>query len=105
MAITQLSTANTFQQWLTATSALITTANNLTDGNGTTFVANTKLDVSGSGSTFNVRTSSSINQLYANTANIAILNANSFVGTANTAIYNSILAAENSALAFSIALG
>ena len=34
MAITQLSTANTFQQWLLATQALITTSNTLTDGNG-----------------------------------------------------------------------
>ena len=31
MAINQLSTANTFQEWLTATSALVAVANNLTD--------------------------------------------------------------------------
>ena len=68
MAITQLSTANTFQQWLIATQALITTANTLTDGNGASFIANTKLDVSGTGSQLNVRNSAGINTLYANNA-------------------------------------
>ena len=68
MAITQLSTANTFQQWLIATQALITTANTLTDGNGASFIANTKLDVSGAGSQLNVRNSAGINTLYANNA-------------------------------------
>jgi hypothetical protein len=110
MAINQISTANTFQQWLTATSALITTANTLTDGNGATFVANTKLDVSGTGSQLNVRNSGSINTLYSNTANITAgsittANVNSLIGTANTAIYDRIVAAEATSLAFSIALG
>lgn len=68
MAINQLTTANTFEQWLSATQNLIATANTLTDGNGATFVANTKLDVSGTGSTLNVRTSGSINVLYSNTS-------------------------------------
>ena len=68
MAITQLSTANTFQQWLIATQALITTANTLTDGNGASFIANTKLDVSGTDSQLNVRNSAGINTLYANNA-------------------------------------
>jgi len=68
MAITQLSTANTFEQWLIATQALITTANTLTDGNGASFIANTKLDVSGTGSQLNVRNSAGINTLYANNA-------------------------------------
>jgi hypothetical protein len=110
MAIQQISTANTFQQWLTATQALITTANTLTDGNGATFIANTKLDVSGTGSQLNVRNSGSINTLYSNTANITsgsitTANVNSLIGTANTAIYDRILAAEATSLAFSIALG
>jgi hypothetical protein len=110
MAINQISTANTFQQWLTATQALITTANTLTDGNGATFIANTKLDVSGTGSQLNVRNSGSINTLYSNTANITsgsitTANVNSLIGTANTAIYDRILAAEATSLAFSIALG
>jgi hypothetical protein len=70
MAITQLTTSNTFQQWLIATQDLIATANTLTDGNGATFTANTILEVAGAGSRLNVRTSGSINTLYANTANI-----------------------------------
>jgi hypothetical protein len=110
MPINQISTANTFQQWLTATQALITTANTLTDGNGATFIANTKLDVSGTGSQLNVRNSGSINTLYSNTANITsgsitTANVDSLIGTANTAIYDRILAAEATSLAFSIALG
>ena len=105
MAINQLTTANTFQHWLTATQALISTANTLTNGNGATFVANTILEVSGTGSSLNVRTSSGINQLYANSSNILTANVETLVGTANTAIYTKIAAAEASALAFSIALG
>ena len=85
MAITQLSTANTFQQWLIATQGLITTANTLTDGNGASFIANTKLDIDGPAGTaqLNVRTSASINTLYANNAilggftNVTTLNVSS----------------------------
>lgn len=105
MAINQLTTANTFQHWLTATQELISTANTLTNGNGATFVANTILEVSGTGSSLNVRTSSGINQLYANSSNITTANVETLVGTANTAIYTKIAATEASALAFSIALG
>ena len=105
MAIKQLTTANTFSEWLTATQSLIETANTLTDGNGATFTANTKLEVSGTGSTLNVRTSAGINQLYVNTGNLLVANVTSFVGTANTAIYTRIESAEAAALAFSIALG
>jgi hypothetical protein len=76
MPITQLTTSNTFQQWLIATQDLIATANTLTNGNGATFTANTILEVAGTGSQLNVRTSGSINTLYANTANIAIGNVN-----------------------------
>lgn len=47
MAINQISTANTFQQWLIATQSLISTANNLTDNPGGTFYANTNLTVDG----------------------------------------------------------
>ena len=70
MAIKQLTTSNTFQQWLITTQDLIATANTLTDGNGASFIANTILDISGAGSRLNVRNSGSINTLYANTANI-----------------------------------
>lgn len=47
MAINQISTANTFQQWLIATQSLISTANNLTDNLGGTFYANTNLVIDG----------------------------------------------------------
>lgn len=65
--INQLSTANTFQHWLNATESLIATANLLTNGNGSTFYANTRLEVGGTGATLNVNTSAFINVLYANT--------------------------------------
>jgi len=46
MAINQLSTANTFQQWLTSSQSLISLTNNLTDGgNSSTFYANTNFSV------------------------------------------------------------
>jgi hypothetical protein len=45
--INQVTTANTFQQWLVATQDLIAVANNLTNGVGGTFYANTNLVVGG----------------------------------------------------------
>jgi hypothetical protein len=81
MAIVQLTTANTFQQWLVATQALITTANTLTDGNGASFLANTILDITGTGSQLNVRNNAGINTLFANNiiiaSNISTLNVTS----------------------------
>jgi len=48
MAINQLSTANTFQQWLTSSQSLISLTNNLTDGgNFSTFYANTNIAIGG----------------------------------------------------------
>jgi plastocyanin len=48
MAINQLTTANTFQQWLTASQSLIAVANNLTDGGASsTFFANTNVQIGG----------------------------------------------------------
>lgn len=48
MAINQLSTANTFQQWLTSSQSLISVTNNLTDGgNSSTFYANTNIQIGG----------------------------------------------------------
>ena len=124
MAINQLTTANTFEQWLISTQNLIATANTLTDGNGATFVANTKLDVSGAGSTLNVRTSGSINVLYSNTsflsnANVTTLNyttANgSTITVADIVVTNSaniqlitgqaVQQIDDAAVAFSIAWG
>ena len=124
MAINQLTTANTFEQWLSATQNLIATANTLTDGNGATFIANTKLDVSGTGSTLNVRNSGSINVLYSNTsflsnANVTTLNYTTANGNTITAmdmtatnsanIYvitgQAVQQINDIAVAFSIALG
>lgn len=45
--INQINTANTFQQWLVATQDLIGVANNLTNGIGGTFYANTNMVVGG----------------------------------------------------------
>lgn len=64
--ISQLTTANTFEQWLIATQALIATANLITNGNGQTFYANTKLEIGGPDATLNVVTSATIEELYSN---------------------------------------
>jgi hypothetical protein len=46
MAINQITTANTFQQWLIATQSIISVANNLTDGGASsTFYSNTNFSV------------------------------------------------------------
>jgi hypothetical protein len=72
MAINQVSTSNTFQEWLTTTGLLIATANALTDHSpGQVFTSNTILEITGSDARFNVRTSGNINTFGANTANIA----------------------------------
>lgn len=77
--INQISTANTFEHWLIATQGLITTANLLTDGNGNTFYANTKLEIGGVGSSLNVVTSGFIETLYSNTINSNVAIANSYI--------------------------
>ena len=92
MAINQLTTANTFSQWLNATQALISVANTLTYGNGSTFTANTILEIAGIGSSFNVRTSSAINELYSNTASIS----NATIGNAN--VTNTIIFSDATTL-------
>jgi hypothetical protein len=101
MAINYITTANTFQQWLIGTQDLITVANNLTDNISGTFYANTNLIV---GNTLNVVANSTFSNLTSNVANV-----NTFIGTANTAIYAAISAAANSgsdsAVALAIALG
>ena len=70
--INQLSTANTFQHWLNATESLIATANLLTNGNGESFYANTRLVVGGAGAnvSLNVETGATINVLTTNTINV-----------------------------------
>jgi len=69
MPITQLSSANTFDHWLAATQQLIVSMNAITDG--PTITSNSLINLSGTNAQLNVRTSGSINTLYANTANIA----------------------------------
>ena len=70
MAINQLTTANTFQEWLTTTSNLIAVANNLTDNTNGGFIANSSIFVEGAGASLNVRTLANINTLQANTFNL-----------------------------------
>ena len=118
MAINQLNTNNSFSEWVSTTSYLVAVANNLTDGaNGSAFIANSQIDISGVNASLNVRNSGAVNQLYANTANIAnaSVSGNSylgnlavtgtFTGAPNTAIYTTITAAIDAGIAFSIALG
>jgi hypothetical protein len=82
MPINQLTTANTFQEWLTATQNLIAVANNLTDNTGGGFVANASIFIQGTGSSLNVRTLANINTLQANTLNLTG-NANTINVTSN----------------------
>ena len=83
--INQVTTANTFQQWLVATQDLIGVANNLTNGVGGTFYANTDLVVGGDlAITGNV------------TGNV------NFTGTISGAGFDNL---TGTALAFAIALG
>ena len=81
--ISQLTTANTFQHWLTATQSLIGTANLLTNGAGSTFYANTRLEVGGINATLNVTTGATINAITGNTANIIAVQARSLNLTEN----------------------
>jgi len=81
--ISQLTTANTFQHWLTATQSLIGTANLLTNGAGSTFYANTRLEVGGINATLNVTTGATINAITGNTANIISVQARNLNLTEN----------------------
>ena len=81
--ISQLTTANTFQHWLTATQSLIGTANLLTDGAGSTFYANTRLEIGGINASLNVSNSASINVLYSNNITVGNINVTSNIVHAN----------------------
>ena len=81
--ISQLTTANTFQHWLTATQSLIGTANLLTNGAGSTFYANTRLEVGGVNASLNVSNSASINVLYSNNITVGNINVTSNIVHAN----------------------
>jgi hypothetical protein len=86
--ITQLSTANTFQHWLTATQLLIATANLITNGNGETFYANTRLEIGGTDATLNVTTGATINVLEANVINTSELTTANLTVTQNITAVN-----------------
>jgi hypothetical protein len=88
--ISQLTTSNTFQQWLTTTQLLVGTTNLLTNGNGESFYANTNLIVGGSAAnvSLNVETSATINILYANTVNTINLIAHNIEFTGNVDTLN-----------------
>lgn len=81
--LNQVTTADTFLNWLTATQSLIGTANLLTNGAGSTFYANTRLEVGGANASLNVVTSATINDLVGNTANIVTLQARNLNITEN----------------------
>lgn len=70
MAINQITTANTFQEWLAATQNLIAVANNLTDNTGGGFLSNASIFIEGTNASLNVRTLANINTLQANTFNL-----------------------------------
>ena len=70
MAIDQISTANTFEEWLTTTSTLVAVANNLTNNTSGGFVMNSSIFIEGSAASLNVRTLANINQLTVNTISI-----------------------------------
>jgi len=97
MAINQLTTANTFQQWLVATQDLIGIANNLTNGVGGTFYANTNMVVGGD---LTVTGNITLDSIGFNDMNVA---GNLYVGGSITGPgVNSI---NDQAIAFAIALG
>ena len=88
MAIKNLTTANTFQQWLIATQDLITIANNFSDNIGGTFYANTNLVV---GNTLNVVGDTTISGNLTVSGNIVLdtigfddINANGSINVGNT---------------------
>jgi cytoskeletal protein CcmA (bactofilin family) len=88
--ISQISTSNTFQQWLGATQSLISTANLLTNGNGDSFIANTRIIVGGVGSnvSLNVETSATINDLQGNSANVTNVTTRNLTVTSNVETLN-----------------
>jgi hypothetical protein len=99
MAINQLTTANTFTEWLTATSSLIAVANNLTDNTNGGFLANSAIFIEGAAASLNVRTQANINTLTVNTANIA----NVLVSSSNVSIPLDLIIGRNANLIGNVA--
>lgn len=98
MAINQISTANTFQQWLIATQSLISTANNLTDNPGGQFYANTNLTVDGDLTVTGNITLDAVGYNDLNVAGNLVVGGDASIetlsGSANTAIYANIAAVQ-----------
>jgi hypothetical protein len=67
MPINQISTQNTFGEWVAATTNLITISNNLTDN---VLISNAKITLTRPGFSLNVTNSAFINSLTANTITI-----------------------------------
>lgn len=104
MAINQLSTTNTFQEWLSATQQLIAVANTITDGYTLTTTSNIKL--TGSGETLNVSDSAAITNLKSNSVNANIINVFGISGrdvTLNVA--NSIWVGSNVTITRNLTVG
>jgi hypothetical protein len=107
MAINQFSTSNTFGELVTSTSALITVANNLTDG--PVFVANTQLQLRAPGTSLIVNNNVSIlNVLTTNTlvitgnvtaANLKVTGPGAAFVVSNTGTFSNIIVANTSTLA------
>jgi len=95
--INQLTTANTFQQWLVATQDLIGIANNLTNGVGGTFYANTNMVVGGD---LTVTGNITLDSIGFNDMNVA---GNLYVGGSITG--PGVNQINDQAIAFAIALG
>jgi hypothetical protein len=83
--ISQLSTANTFQHWLGATQLLVGTTNLLTNGNGESFFANTRLVIGGQAAnvSLNVETGATINVVTSNTVNTTNVEVGEILVTGN----------------------
>lgn len=92
MAINQLNTANTFNEWLTATKSLITIANNLTDG--TTLTANTLLKLTAPGTSLNVSNNSVLNTITSNTITTGNINV-TFAGISLNVTSNAVFGNAN----------
>jgi len=101
MAINQLSTSNTFQNWLTATTQLIAIANNITDG--PSLSGNTLLILTKPGTSLNVTNTALINVLQSNTINtLSIL----VTGPGNSVnVSNSIWVGGNATVLGNITVG
>jgi hypothetical protein len=80
--INQLNTSNTFQEWLNATKDVITSTNSLAEG--PSFVGNTLLLLTASGTSLNVRNNAVINTQTSNTITSGNVIINRPAGSGNT---------------------